>query len=211
MAIKHTADLYIYPNTLKAVLLNGAQVHEWLEMSAGQFNQIDPKGASEQGLINASFPSFNFDTLDGVSYELDLTQPAKYATNGKLVAPDASRIRNLRYQDRPIDPKAKFLVVTNNYRAFGGGNFPALGADKVVLDAPDENREALIQYLIQVGGAPGQSVNPTADGNWRILPVPGVKLTFQSASAAIKYLPKHPGIGLIKDNGDGSALYELIR
>ena len=211
LAIKHTADLYIYPNTLKAVLLTGAQVQEWLEMSAGQFNQIDPKGASEQGLINAAFPSFNFDTIDGVSYELDLTQPAKYATNGKPAAPDASRIRNLRYQDRPIDLQAKFLVVTNNYRAFGGGNFPGLGADRVVLDAPDENREALIQYLVQVGGAPGQSVNPTADGNWRILPVPGIKLTFQSASAAIKYLPKHPGIGLIKDNGDGSALYELIR
>ena len=211
LAIKHTADLYIYPNTLKAVLLTGAQVREWLEMSAGQFNQIDPKGAPEQGLINAGFPSFNFDTIDGVSYELDLTQPAKYATIGKLAAPDASRIKNLRFQDRPIDLQAKFLVVTNNYRAFGGGNFPGLGADKVVLDAPDENREALIQYLIEVGGGPGQSVNPTADGNWRILPVPGVKLTFQSASAAIKYLPKHPGIGLIKDNGDGSALFELMR
>ena len=45
IAIKNDADLYIYPNTLKALLLTGAEVREWLEMSAGQFNQIDPNGA----------------------------------------------------------------------------------------------------------------------------------------------------------------------
>jgi 2',3'-cyclic-nucleotide 2'-phosphodiesterase/3'-nucleotidase len=211
LAIKHTADLYIYPNTLKAVLLTGAEVKEWLEMSAGQFNRIDPQGAKEQALINPAFPSFNFDTIDGVQYELDLTQPARYAVNGQLAAADAARVRNLRYLGAPIRGDAKFLVVTNNYRAFGGGNFPGLKADKVVLDAPDENREALIQYLVQVGGAPGQAVNPTADGNWRILPVPGVRLTFLSSSAGIKYLGNHPGIALVKDNGDGSALFELTR
>ena len=211
LAIKHTADLYIYPNTLKAVLLTGAQVKEWLEMSAGQFNQIDPKGAPEQALINNAFPSYNFDTIDGVQYELDLTQPAKYGANGKPVAAEATRVRNLRFEGAPIRPDAKFLVATNNYRAFGGGNFPALGVDKVVLDSPDENREALIQYLSQEGGAPGKTVNPSADGNWRIQAVPGVRLTFLSASAASRYLAQHPGISLLKDNGDGSALYELIR
>jgi 2',3'-cyclic-nucleotide 2'-phosphodiesterase/3'-nucleotidase len=68
LAIKNVADLYIYPNTLKAMLLTGAEVKEWIEMSAGQFNRIDPKGAPEQRLINDAFPSYNFDTLDGVSY-----------------------------------------------------------------------------------------------------------------------------------------------
>ncbi|HNW02850.1 MAG TPA: bifunctional 2',3'-cyclic-nucleotide 2'-phosphodiesterase/3'-nucleotidase, partial [Burkholderiaceae bacterium] len=52
LAIKNVTDLYIYPNTLKAMLLTGAEVKEWLEMSAGQFNQIDPKGAPQQNLIN---------------------------------------------------------------------------------------------------------------------------------------------------------------
>jgi pimeloyl-ACP methyl ester carboxylesterase len=41
LSVRHVADLYIYPNTVKIVRLNGAQVREWLEMSAGQFNQID--------------------------------------------------------------------------------------------------------------------------------------------------------------------------
>ncbi len=210
LAIGHAADLYVYPNTLKAMLLTGAEVQEWLEMSAGQFNRIDPKGESVQALINDTFPAYNFDTIDGVSYELDLTQPPKYAVNGKLDSATANRVRNLRFQGEPIDRNARFLVVTNNYRAFGGGNFPGLTAAKVVLDAPDENRQVLIQYLSLVDAlTPGRLVNPSADGNWRILPVPGVTMSFLSASAAVRYLPNHPAIRLIKDNGDGSALYAL--
>ncbi len=215
LAVKHVADLYIYPNTLKAVLLTGAEVKEWIEMSVGQFNQIRPAdtgGAAQQALVNDAFPSYNFDTLDGVSYELDLTQPAKYAANGSLAAPGANRVKNLQFDGRPIQPGARFVVATNNYRAYGGGNFPGLKADKVILDAPDENRQALVEYLKMSDAlSPNKQVNPAADGNWRILPVPGVKMTFLSASAAAKYLPSHPNIKLVKDNGDGSALYELGR
>jgi hypothetical protein len=36
-------------------------------------------------------------------------------------------------------------------------------------------------------------------------------MTFLSASAAIRYLPAHPQIRLIKDNGDGSAAYEIAQ
>jgi 2',3'-cyclic-nucleotide 2'-phosphodiesterase / 3'-nucleotidase len=215
IAIKNVADLYIYPNTVKAVLLTGAQVQEWLEMSAGQFNQITPAssgGAAQQALINSAFPSFNFDTLDGITYELDVTQPAKYTVNGSVANANANRVKNLHFGGQPIDKAAKFVVATNNYRAFGGGNFPDLKADKVIFDAPDENRQALIEYL-QISDAlsPNKQVNARADGNWRIQPVPGVALTFLSASAAVRYLPAHPNIRLMKDNEDGSALFELGR
>lgn len=212
LAIKNVTDLYIYPNTLKAMLLTGAEVKEWLEMSAGQFNQIDPKGASQQNLINDAFPSFNFDTIDGVTYELDVTQPAKYAVNGSVAAAGANRVKNLKFQGAAIQPDAKFVVATNNYRAFGGGNFPGLTAAKVIFDAPEENRQVLIEYLTLVDAlTPGKQVNPTADGNWRIQPVAGVNLGFLSASGAVKYVANHPGIKLVKDNGDGSALFQLAQ
>lgn len=212
LAIKHVADLYVYPNTLKALLLTGAEVKEWLEMSAGQFNQIDPHGSAQQALINDAFPSFNFDTMDGVTYEFDVTQPAKYAVSGTLAVATANRVKNLRFQGQPIEPDAKFIVASNNYRAFGGGNFPGVTAAKVVLDAPEENRQVLIEYLTTTSAlAPTRQVNPSADGNWRIQSVPGVKLVFVSASAAVKYLAKHPGIQLQKDNGDGSALFQLTQ
>ncbi len=211
LAIKHVADLYIYPNTLKAMLLTGAEVKEWLEMAAGQFRQIDPQGAPEQPLINESFPSYNFDVIDGVEYEIDVTQPARYASNGQVANPQSQRIRSLRFAGAPIDPQARFIVATNNYRAYGGGNFPGLTAAKVVLDAPDENRQALVEYLsMSERFSPDRMVNPRADGNWRIAPIAGVTPTFLSSSAAAKLLGQHPGIRLLKDNGDGSALYALV-
>ena len=204
LTLRNVADLYIYPNTVKALKLNGAQVREWLEMSAGAFNRIDPAGAAEQNLLNAAFPSFNFDTIDGVSYRIDLTQAARYNLQGKVVAPEARRIVDLQFEGKAVDDAATFIVVTNNYRATGGGNFPGLDGSNIVLDAPDENREALVMYLKAQGRE-----NPSADGNWRIQAVPGVKLRFISGAAGIAHLPRYPGIRLVKDNGDGSALYEL--
>jgi len=221
LSIRHVADLYVYPNTIKAVQISGAQVREWLEMSAGQLNRIDPAGPAEQDLINPAFPAYNFDMIDGVSYQIDLTQPARYNRDGKPVAPQAHRIQALQYQGKPIDEAARFVVVTNNYRASGGGGFPGLDGKNIVMDAPDENREALIQYLRSsgrtdsdtgsstTGGSTTRSLNPSADNNWRILPVAGIKLRFTSGAGAIDHLPRYPQISLIKDNGDGSALFEL--
>lgn len=204
IALRDIASLYIYPNTIKAVRISGAQVREWLEMSAGQFNRIDPRGAPEQNLINDGFRTYNFDTLDGVSYTIDVTQGQRYDTAGKLVAPEAHRITDLRYQGRPVDDKEMFIVVTNNYRAAGGGFFPGLDGSSIVMDAADENREALSQYL-----STQKEINPSADNNWRIRPVPGVKLRFLSGTGGIAHLARYPQIKLVKDNGDGSALYEL--
>lgn len=204
LAVRNVADLYIYPNTVKVVKLSGAQVREWLEMAAGAFNRIDPAGAPEQDLVNTQFPSFNFDTLDGVSYKIDVTQPSRYDRTGKLIAPDARRIVDLRFNGQPVDDAAEFAVVTNNYRASGGGNFPGLDGSNIILDAPDENREALLQYLRSA-----QQVNPSADNNWALLPVPGVKLRFSSGAGGINHLARYPQVTLVKDNGDGSALYEL--
>ena len=205
LSIRHVADLYIYPNTIKAVRVSGATVREWLEMSAGQFNRIDPAGPAEQALIDERFRTYNFDTLDGVRYQIDVTQPARYDTNGKLVAPGARRIVNLTHQGKAIDDAASFIVVTNNYRAAGGGGFPGLDGKNIVMDAPDENRDALVQYMRAT-----EVLDPAADDNWRILPVPGVKLRFQSGAAAVAHLARYPLIRLVKDNGDGSAQFELL-
>ena len=205
LAFRNVADLYMYPNTLKAVLLSGAQVREWIEMSAGQFQRIDPKGAATQPLLDEGFRSYNFDTLDGVTYEIDVTQAARYDGNGKLVAPGSHRVQNLRFAGAPVSADAKFIVATNNYRAFGGGNFPGLDGTNVVVDSPDESRQIVLDYLAQVSGP----VNPGADRNWKIQPVPGVAMTFRTGAAATRHLARHPNIKLIKDNGDGSALFEL--
>ena len=205
VAVRNVADLYVFPNTVKVVKLSGAQVREWLEFSAGAFNRIDPKGAAEQDLLNTGFPSFNFDTLDGVRYSIDLTQPARYERSGKLVDAKARRIRDLQFNGKPVSDRDSFAVVTNNYRASGGGNFPGLDGNNIILDAPDENREVLLQYLQGLG-----TVEAKADQNWQLLPVRGVKLRFLSAAAGRAHLAQSPQVRWVSDNADGSAVYEVV-
>jgi 2',3'-cyclic-nucleotide 2'-phosphodiesterase / 3'-nucleotidase / 5'-nucleotidase len=183
LSIKSANDLYLYPNTLKAVELTGAQVKEWLEMSAGQFNQVDPNKTEEQDVINYKFEPFNYDVIDGLKYEIDITKPAKYNPDGTINNSKSSRIKNLAMADgTPVDPAQKFVVVTNNYRASGGGNFPGLagGKAKLVVDSADENRQVLMDYISEKG-----EINPSADQNWKIAPVgKDVNLTFKSAPDA---------------------------
>ncbi|MGO4724048.1 MULTISPECIES: bifunctional 2',3'-cyclic-nucleotide 2'-phosphodiesterase/3'-nucleotidase [unclassified Inquilinus] len=206
IAIKNVADLYLYPNTVRAVRVSGAIVREWLERSAGIFNRIDPAKTEEQPLIDTSFPSYNFDVIDGVTYRIDLSQASRYDGDGKLVAPDAHRITDLQFQGKPIDEKQEFVVATNNYRAGGGGSFPGLDGKNIVITAPDTNRDVLVRYIHEQG-----RINPTADGNWSFAPLPKtVVVTFPSAPAAAQAVPAGLTIEPAGDAGDGFAKYRLV-
>ena len=169
-AIKNMADLYVYPNTLYVLKLKGSDVKEWLEMSAGQFNTIDPNKDEEQMLVNEVFPTYNFDVIDGVSYEIDVTKAPRYDKDGKLINVGSERISNLKYNCKIIDMNAEFLVATNNYRASGGGNFPGINASKAVIASPDENRQVIVNYIKTL-----KIVDPKADGNWKFKKVEGNK------------------------------------
>ncbi|MFS0554430.1 bifunctional 2',3'-cyclic-nucleotide 2'-phosphodiesterase/3'-nucleotidase [Brevibacillus sp. 179-C9.3 HS] len=205
IAIKNVSDLYIYPNTLKAVLVDGATVQEWLERSAGQFNQIDVKKTEEQPLINETFPTYNFDVIDGVTYQIDVTQPSKYAVDGKVANKDANRIKNLSYNGKPVKPEDKFIVVTNNYRASGGGAFPGLDGKNIVIDSPDENRQIVIDYILNQ-----KNIDPAADNNWSFAPVDAkLNVTFTSSPDAKPFAEKMSNIKFINVLETGFAKFSI--
>ncbi len=205
LAIKNVADLYLYPNTLQAVLIKGSDVKEWLEMSAGQFNQIDPKKRGEQSLINQEFRSYNYDVIDGVTYEIDVTKPAKYDADGNVINPKSQRIKNLKFNGKKINPKQSFLVATNNYRASGGGHFPGIDGTNIAIQAPDENRNVVIDYIMEQG-----SINPEADGNWSFSPIKGpATVTFESSPKAKEYIKDSRTFKYIETKEDGFAKYTI--
>ncbi|WP_081310573.1 bifunctional 2',3'-cyclic-nucleotide 2'-phosphodiesterase/3'-nucleotidase [Pseudoalteromonas luteoviolacea] len=212
IAYRNVADLYIYPNVLKVLKLNGAQVKEWLEMSAGQFNQIDPQSEEMQSLINPDFPSYNFDVIDGVTYHIDITQPARYTSKGEK-ASDGQRIVALQYQGKPVADDQLFLVVTNNYRASGGGSFPNIGADKIVVDSPDENRQVVANYITyQSEQNDGKGLDPSADMNWSFAHIDNAQIQFTSSNSdeAKAYSEQFEHIEPLNETNEaGFALYKL--
>ncbi|MBW8189772.1 bifunctional 2',3'-cyclic-nucleotide 2'-phosphodiesterase/3'-nucleotidase [Neiella marina] len=186
VALIHLKDLYVYPNDLKVVKLNGAEVLDWLERSAGQFYQIDPQQSAPQQLVNRAFPSYNFDVIDGIEYEIDITQPSRYDVEGALINPSANRIVNARFNGKPLDHTQWFLVVTNNYRAGGGGQFPNMDGSRTVIHAPDKNRAVVAQYLASA------QFDASIDQNWQFANNLGkANVIFQTSPVAKALAPKN--------------------
>jgi 2',3'-cyclic-nucleotide 2'-phosphodiesterase/3'-nucleotidase len=191
LAIKDVADIYPYPNTLRVVKVDGATLREWLERSASIFRRIDVSLRDEQPLLGPAFAAYNFDVIDGVEYLIDVTQPARYDESGALVAPGAHRIRDLTFKGAPVDPNQAFLVVTNNYRASGGGGFPGCDGTSVVIEAPDANRDVLLKYVESKTAIP-----PKSNSAWRFAPWPGAVVATCLTSPAASDLPAPPGLKL---------------
>ncbi|HJU07551.1 MAG TPA: bifunctional 2',3'-cyclic-nucleotide 2'-phosphodiesterase/3'-nucleotidase [Rhodanobacteraceae bacterium] len=198
LSIRSAADLYTYPNTLTVVKLDGAGVKAWLEKSAEYFNRIDPDATQSQLLLNRKFASYNFDVLmgepqDGFHYDIDLGKPVE------------QRIVDLVFRGKPLDPQQQFLVVTNNYRAEGGGHFPGLDGSKTIWAAPDTNRDAVVDYVRarKTLHRSDFDVHP-----WKFVPLHAkAPLTFECAAGKLD-IARAAGIDDVTQsagNGDGTA------
>ena len=98
-----------------------------------------------------------------------------------------------------------FLVVTNNYRADGGGAFPGTGDTHLVLQAPDLNRDVIIRYVLQ-----HREVSPVVQRVWqfRSLGQP-VLLAFNGTAETARHLADRPDVTRLGDSAGGFVRYAL--
>ncbi|MCG2584591.1 bifunctional 2',3'-cyclic-nucleotide 2'-phosphodiesterase/3'-nucleotidase [Massilia sp. TS11] len=201
LAINHAADLYLYPNLLYAVKVNGDGLKAWLEKSAERFNRIDPSQRAPQELVNANTPGFNFDmpTTPALQYEIDLTQPA------------GQRVRALQYQGKDVTAAMEFIVATNSYRASGGGNFPGLDGSKTIFASPDASRDVLIAYIKRVKQL--HHAEHGAQRSWRFSRVQTAGPVLFRAAPDAQTLATAAGIGNVRlieaSDAQGYAVFAL--
>ncbi|WP_343729553.1 bifunctional 2',3'-cyclic-nucleotide 2'-phosphodiesterase/3'-nucleotidase [Duganella sp.] len=203
VALNNAADLYLYPNALHAVKLDGAGLKAWLEKSAERFNRIDPAATAPQELINSAFAGFNFDMLTSadVTYQIDVSQPV------------GQRIVALHYKGAPLSPSQEFLVATNSYRAAGGGAFPGLDGSRTVIAAPDSSRDVLIAYIQKTRQL--TRARNGATRSWRFAPVATKGAVVFHSAPGLLDLAREAGLAgvsqLRQDDGGGKghALYSI--
>ena len=186
VALNNVTDLQSFPNDVSALRLTGAELTEWLEMSAGLYHQIAP-GQKDQPLRRADFPIYNSDTIYGLSYEIDLSQPARYAPDGSLANPEARRIRNLTWRGAPLARDQSFALAVNNYRAGGGGNFPNVSPDRILLESKTKVRELLVRAF--TNGDPTLSETPPPA---HFTPIPGATALFDTSLDMRQLLSETP-------------------
>jgi 2',3'-cyclic-nucleotide 2'-phosphodiesterase/3'-nucleotidase len=184
LSLRHLADLYIFPNTLHAVIMTGAQVLEWLEQSASLFHQVAP-GSEEQNLINPGMAGYYFDVLHGLEYCINLSVPPRFWPDGQLRHANAHRIVSPTFQGACVRADQKFVVALNNYRAVGGGNVAVLNRAHSVLIPRLSIRDALRDY---VGSSEQNDPLSSAPAPWRFSSMPGTFVITTTSPDALAHM-----------------------
>ena len=139
-----------YENRVARIRITGAQLKLYLEHAARGYTY-----SWQPDLFNREVPFFDVDTVDGVTYALDLGKPV------------GSRVVGLSYQGQPVRPDQVFTLALSTYRLRGGGGYMKAigftGQPEMVTQALQRN--LLLAYVLS---RPTLALAPL--NNWRTIP-----------------------------------------
>ena len=138
-------SIYKFENQLYVVEMTGKQIKDYLEYSYKNW-------------VNKSGPSYNWDSADGIRYEVSRK------------APDGERVKILSMNDgTPFDLDKTYQVAMTSYRASGGGDLVREGAgidpaSLVVVRKMKDIRSLIGDYI-----AAQKEIVPTVATNWKFV------------------------------------------
>lgn len=136
--VRHMFQFYQYENEMLVVELTGAQIKQFLETSALYYEGASLDSTGKLAVtVNKRISLYNVDFMEGVRYRIDPTAKA------------GSKIKDLSYKGKTIDPNMVFTVAVNSYRYAGGGGFEVFENAKVIKRLKNNVRELLIEFLKQ--------------------------------------------------------------
>lgn len=170
--VRDMFNLYKYENFLSTLRLSGREIKGALEMVYDNWTvqMTSPRGPlmrmsrSLDNGCNYAFVNlaFNFDSAAGICYTVDVTQPAGRKIHIESMA-----------DGTPFDENRMYTVVTNSYRANGGGEIFTQGtgiplnelAGRILTVTIEDIRYHFIRYIRKQG-----EVRPKSLHQWRFVP-----------------------------------------
>ena len=127
---------YPFPNTLAVINVSGAELKAALEQSAEYFTL----GSQNEIIVNPKFITpkpqpYNYDMYEGIDYTIDVSKPV------------GERITKLQFKNKVVHPKDEFELVTNQYRAVGGGNFSMFAGKNFVREINTPMSDLITEYI----------------------------------------------------------------
>ena len=182
--------LYLYKIT-------GANLREWLEYSASIYAKKGTKlkyllptftkrNPSVSTLIQEEYLQdwSSLFVFDGISYEIDLTQPARFKADGTMVSYKNKRIVNLKYQGKEVTDKQEFIIVSDVYTM--NYWFMPKDTDSIYNNFPWVNGKDVVMDYIRAQAELGP-ISIEADNNWKFKDSDGYEFSLGTWDSSQKY------------------------
>jgi len=182
--------LYLYKIT-------GANLREWLEYSASIYAKKGTKlkyllptftkrNPSVSTLIQEEYLQdwSSLFVFDGISYEIDLTQPARFKADGTMVSYKNKRIVNLKYQGKEVTDKQEFIIVSDVYTT--NYWFMPKDTDSIYNNFPWVNGKDVVMDYIRAQAELGP-ISIEADNNWKFKDSDGYEFSLGTWDSSQKY------------------------
>ena len=141
ITMRDIVSTYVFPNTLAVLEMTGANVLAYLEQCAEYFD-LDEEGNFKvsKHFMEPKPQHYNYDMIDGegVRYTIHVGNPV------------GQRVSDVYVKNEPLDMNKMYLVVVNNYRATGGGNFEMFKVSKVHEEIQTDVVECIADYIQKV-------------------------------------------------------------
>ncbi|QIK70528.1 bifunctional metallophosphatase/5'-nucleotidase [Erysipelothrix sp. HDW6C] len=137
ISMRELVSTYLYPNTLVVKRMTGKALREMIEFSAHYFTLDGDQIVPSPEFVSPKPQHYNYDMLDGVEYTLKISNPR------------GQRLVSLTRNGVEVCDDDTFDLVTNNYRAMGGGNYTMVAQAPTVQDIQEEMVDTIMNYFVK--------------------------------------------------------------
>lgn len=136
VTVRDIVASYVFPNTLKTILVDREVLEKAFERSADYFTV----GEDGQLRVSDSFlipiqQHYNFDFISGVEATIDLRKKP------------GERVISILWQGEELARDKKLKLCLNNYRASGAGGYGFYAECETLREQPEEISELIIAYI----------------------------------------------------------------